>query len=168
MDGNDDNIIVLSEDDSSMESNPVSENESDDEQDYSGHGNNDVEGDNSIANNELGFAGTATLSNNPVAYSESDIQGMINSGDFGRVVEMKAQVNLTDHLKFFLLKKHFVPSSNHKFPTRMINNISRRFQLSCSKTILAWYILSQRMEGTVNIVYCLVNVSLRLRRWVFL
>ena len=83
-------VLVLSEDDSSMESNPVSENESDDEQDYSGHGNNDVEGDNSIANNELGFAGTATLSNNPVAYSESDIQGTISSGDFGRVVEMKA------------------------------------------------------------------------------
>ena len=133
MDGNDDDIIVLSEDDSSMESNPVSENESDDEQDYSGHGNNDVEGDNSIANNELGFAGTATLSKNPVAYSESDIQGTISSGDFGRVVEMKAQVNLTDHQKFFLLKKHFVPSSNHKFPTRMINNISRHFQLSWLK-----------------------------------
>ena len=106
-DGNDDDIIVLSEnDDGNMELNLVSEDELDDEQDHSRHANNNVEVDDSMINNELGCASTAMPSNNSEAYSESDIQGTISSGDFGRVVEMRPRVNLTDHQNFFLLKKH--------------------------------------------------------------
>ena len=128
------------EDDGSMELNPVSEKESDNEQDCSSIANDDAEGDNSMNSNELG--GTTSYSatpqsiscNNPEVYSESDVQSAISCGDFGRVVQIKTQVNLTDHQKFFLLKKHFVPSSNHKFPTRMISNIPRHFQHSWLKS----------------------------------
>lgn len=123
------------EDDGSMELNPVSEKESDNEQDCSSIAKDDAElhtGDNSMNSNELDGTSSATLQsiscNNPEVYSESDIQGAISCGDFGRVVQIKTQVNLTDHQKFFLLKKHFVPSSNYKFPTRMISNIPRHFQ----------------------------------------
>ena len=91
------------EDDGSMELNAVSEKESD-------IANDDAEGDNSMNSNELG--GTTSYSatpqsiscNNPEVYSESDVQSAISCGDFGRVMQIKTQVNLTDHQKFFAEK----------------------------------------------------------------
>ena len=143
---NDDNTIVLdseeeplAEDDSTVELNQVSEKESDNEQDCSSIANQYEEGDSSMNSSELG--GTiisATLQSSscdePEIYSESGIQNAISCGDFGRVVQIKTQVNLTDHQKFFLLQKHFVPSSNYKFPTRILSNTPRHFRHSWLKS----------------------------------
>ena len=61
--------------------------------------------------------------------STSEVQlSPVGSGDFGNVIQHK--VHLTDHQKLMLLKKHFVPASDYKFPTRVINGIQRYFQHS--------------------------------------
>ena len=52
----------------------------------------------------------------------------VGSGDFGNIVQHK--IHLNDHQKLNLLKKHFVPASDYKFPTRVINGIQRHFQHS--------------------------------------
>ena len=139
---NEDNPIALDseeeqleEDDSSNEHNPVSEKRSDNEQDSSIIANNDEEGDNSINSIDLGGTIINTISqsvtcNEPEAYSESEVQNAISCGDFGRVVQMKTQVKLTAHQTYFLLQKHFIPSSDYKFPTRLLSNIPRCFQHS--------------------------------------
>ena len=45
----------------------------------------------------------------------------VGSGDFGNIVQDK--IHLNDHQKLTLLKKHFVPASDYKFPTHIINGI---------------------------------------------
>ena len=116
------------DDDGNMELNPVFEKESYDEKDSSSTTNNKEEGDNSINSNELGdIIINATpqfiTCNEPEIYSELDVQNAISCGDFARVVQIKTQVNLTDHQKFCLLQKRFVPSFNYKFPTHLLSNI---------------------------------------------
>ena len=145
----------LEENDDSIELNPVSEEEPDNEQDssYCSTANNNEEGDN---NTELTHAQSITY-NEPEIYSESDVQNAVSCGDFGRVVQIKTQVNLTDHQKFCLLQKHFVPSSNYKFPICLLSNIPRHFQHSCNPGLV--YSESQN-GGTVNTVCYLGNVNL--------
>ena len=59
----------------------------------------------------------------------SEVQiAAVGSGDFGNIVQHK--IHLNDHQKLTLLKKHFVPASDYKFPTRTINGIHRHFQHS--------------------------------------
>ena len=61
--------------------------------------------------------------------SNSEVQlSAVGSGDFGNAIQHK--VHLTDHQNLMLLKKHFVPASDSKFPTRVINRIQRHFQHS--------------------------------------
>ena len=80
-------------DDGSMELNPISEKESDNEQDCSSIANDDAEGDNSMNSNELGGTGSygatpqSISCNNSEVYSESDVQSAISCGDSGRVVQ---------------------------------------------------------------------------------
>ena len=45
-----------------------------------------------------------------------------------RVVQLKALRKLTDNEKLVLLKQHFVPSRNYKFPTRSFHGHCRHFQ----------------------------------------
>ena len=49
----------------------------------------------------------------------------VGSGDFGNIVQHK--IHLNDHQE---LKKHFVPASDYKFPTCVINGIQLHFQHS--------------------------------------
>ena len=126
----------IEKDDSNMFLNPVYENEPDNEHNCSSSVAYDNEEDNnSMYSSEAGGTISAILqpvscSNQPEIYSESDIQSAITCGDFGKVV----QVDLTDHQKFSLLKKPFVPSPNYKFPTRIINSRQRHFQHSWLKS----------------------------------
>ena len=65
--------------------------------------------------------------------SENDepaLHPAVSSGDFGQVVQLKAQRNLTDKEKFFLLKHHFVPTKGHQFPARVFSQRQRHFQSS--------------------------------------
>ena len=127
---NDDNMIVLDSEEeqdgnvmivldcgeepsenneNSMELNPVAEIETDNEQCISIVAYHNEEGD--VIGREPGGSISTTLEScnqlQPAIYSESDIQCVISCGDFGRVVQMQSQVNLTDHQKYSLLKKHF-------------------------------------------------------------
>jgi len=54
-------------------------------------------------------------------------------GDFGKVVKLKSERSLTDHEKYTLLKNHFIPTSNFKFPPRIFNGYTRHFQLAWLK-----------------------------------
>lgn len=54
----------------------------------------------------------------------------IRSGDFGKVVGVKACRKFADHEKLFLFKHHFVPSDKYKFPIHCMNGHSRHFQKS--------------------------------------
>jgi len=58
----------------------------------------------------------------------SSYSGCNKQWDFEMIAQLKSQVNLTDQQKYFLLKKHYVPTSNYKFPTRVINKIHQHFQ----------------------------------------
>ena len=61
--------------------------------------------------------------------SESEVQHQsISSGDFGKVVQLQAHRNLTDHEKVTLLKRHFVPTRSFKFPSRLFSGHTRHFQ----------------------------------------
>ena len=54
----------------------------------------------------------------------------VSSGDFGQVVQLRAQKDLTDSEKFFLLKHHSVPGQGFQFPTRVFQERQRHFQSS--------------------------------------
>jgi len=60
-------------------------------------------------------------------------QNAICSGDLGKIVKLKLERHLTDHEKYMLLKKHFVPASNFKFPPRIFNGYTRHFQVAWLK-----------------------------------
>ena len=70
-------------------------------------------------------------SNSPVSESsEPVLHPAVSSGDSGKVVQLKASRELTDHEKLTLLTKHFVPPHNYKFPARSIGGHNRHFQQS--------------------------------------
>ena len=52
----------------------------------------------------------------------------VSSGDFDRVVHLKAERELTDNEKFYLLNHHFVPGVGYQFPSHTFGKQSRRFQ----------------------------------------
>ena len=52
----------------------------------------------------------------------------VSSGDFDRVVHLKAERELTDSEKFYLLNHHFVPRIGYQFPSHTFGKQSRRFQ----------------------------------------
>ena len=60
----------------------------------------------------------------------AEMHPAILSGDFGRVVGLKAQRKVTDSEKFFLLKHHFVPRKGYQFPSRTFSGRQRHFQSS--------------------------------------
>ena len=62
--------------------------------------------------------------------SEPVLHPAVSSGDFGKVVQLKADRKLTDHEKLILLTKHFIPPRNYKFPARFISGRNRHFQRS--------------------------------------
>ena len=90
----------------------------------------------------------------------NEVYPAVCSGDFGKVKELMNHRSLTDHEKYVLLKQHFIPTTSYKFPCHTINHQQRSFQSSwLCKYTMVWYILSLKMEGTVNFVYYLANVS---------
>ena len=56
------------------------------------------------------------------------IDTAVSSGDFSDVVQLKKQRMLTDQEKYYLLDKHFRPSSSYKFPSIMYSGRNRSFQ----------------------------------------
>ena len=68
-------------------------------------------------------------------YISDGINPAVLSGDFGKVVELKAHCSLTDHEKNVLLMQHFILSPHYKFPTRVFNGHQRRFQHGCLSII---------------------------------
>ena len=60
----------------------------------------------------------------------AEMHPAILSGDFGRVVGLKAQRKVTDSEKFFLLKHHVVPRKGNQFPSRTFSGRQRHFQSS--------------------------------------
>ena len=60
----------------------------------------------------------------------TELDPAVCSGDFGQVVLLKARRNLTDHEKFMLLTKHFVPPHSYKFPAHFVSGRNRHFQHS--------------------------------------
>lgn len=62
--------------------------------------------------------------------ASGQLNSMVLSGDFGRVVKLKTQRNLTDDERYYLLKHHFVPNKNYKFPAHPYGDRQRHFQNS--------------------------------------
>jgi len=60
----------------------------------------------------------------------AEMHPAILSGDFGRVIGLKAQRKVTDSEKFFLLKHHFVPRKGYQFPSCTFSGRQRHFQSS--------------------------------------
>ena len=54
----------------------------------------------------------------------------VQSGGFGKVVELKAHHSLTDYEKLVLLTQHFIASPHYKFPAHVFNGHQRHFQPS--------------------------------------
>ena len=68
----------------------------------------------------------------------SEVQlAVVGSRDFGNIVQHKIHHN--DHQKLTLLKKHFVPASDYKFPTRTINGIHRHIHQHFQHSWLSRY-----------------------------
>ena len=75
-------------------------------------------------------------SNVGTSHQDCELQGCgemhpaVSSGDFGQVVWRKAQRNITDSERFYLLKHHFVPRKGYKFPSHTFSGQQRLFQNS--------------------------------------
>ena len=52
----------------------------------------------------------------------------IQSGDFGCILQLKSERQLTAFEKYYLLKHHFVPDKNYSFPIYSISDHNRKFQ----------------------------------------
>ena len=63
----------------------------------------------------------------------SSMNSAVLSGDFGKVVKLKASRRLTDHEKYYLFENYYVPSEVHAFLPREIGGKQRRFQRSWLK-----------------------------------
>lgn len=83
----------------------------------------------------------------------------VSSGDLGKVVHLKAQRDLTDNEKYFLLKHHFVSSKDYHFSTRVINLQQRHFQNIWLDSTQDWFISNQKMVATVSIECSLGDAS---------
>ena len=73
---------------------------------------------------------THSNSPDPRGSNEPVLHPAVSSGDFGKVVQLKARRKVTDHEKLFLLTKHFIPPHNYKFPARFVSGHNRHFQQS--------------------------------------
>ena len=62
--------------------------------------------------------------------SSGEINPVIQSGDFGQIVKLKAQRSLTEDKKYYLMKHHFVPSKGYNFPAHDYGDRQRHFQVS--------------------------------------
>ena len=60
--------------------------------------------------------------------SSGEINPVIQSGKFGKIVKLKAQRNLTEDEKYYLMKHHFVPSKRCSFPAHGYGDRQRHFQ----------------------------------------
>ena len=60
--------------------------------------------------------------------SSGEINPVIQSGDFGQIVKLKAQRSLTEDKKYCLMKHHFVPSKSYNFPAHGFVDCQRHFQ----------------------------------------
>lgn len=66
----------------------------------------------------------------PHGSSEPVLYPVVSSGDFSKVVVLKARRKVTDHKKLFLLTKDFIPPHNYKFPACFVSGHNRHFQQS--------------------------------------
>ena len=80
----------------------------------------------------------------------------VTSGDFGKVMHLKSQRELTDEEKFYLLKHHFVPGKTFQFPLCTFDKQQRQFQ---SSWLEKYNGLKYMMVGTANFVLCLLCVN---------
>ena len=80
----------------------------------------------SLPENSAGIA----LIKTPTIRGNNDVDPVILTGDFGKVVKLKSERSLTDNEMYVLLKKHFIPAATYKFPCRSINGQTRSFQHS--------------------------------------
>ena len=77
-----------------------------------------------------------TVTSEPVDHTASSTSGQpslhpdVSSGDFGKVVQLKARRELSNREKFHLLKHPFVPCKGYSFPARIFNHRQRHFQTS--------------------------------------
>jgi len=65
--------------------------------------------------------------------TESGNQSVVSSAKFWEACTIILRTQLNDQQKYFLLKKHFVPSCNYEFPTREMNKLQCHFQYSWLK-----------------------------------
>ena len=65
----------------------------------------------------------------PCGYG-SGMHPAVTSGDFGKVVLLKAERNLSKSEMVFLLNNHFIPGRNYQFPSRLGSGHNRHFQHS--------------------------------------
>ena len=105
----------LTADTSDSEANSESpENGETDDEDInegSGHSDSDGEGE------------TETMDHtDTVTTDKPSLHPAVSSGDFGKVVQLKAQRELSNREKFYLLKHHFVPSKGYSFPARIFSH----------------------------------------------
>ncbi len=61
--------------------------------------------------------------------ADNSIDPEVQSGDFGRIVALKTNRQLTPDEKYYLLKHHFVPDKNYNFPVHSTGNHNRKFQI---------------------------------------
>ena len=60
--------------------------------------------------------------------SSREINPVIQTGDFGKIVKLKAQRSLSEDEKYYLMKHHFVPSKRYNLPAHGYGNRRRHFQ----------------------------------------
>ena len=74
-----------------------------------------------------GITDTVTPSVSACDFS-GEINPVIQSGDFGHIVKLKAQRSLTEDEKYYLMKHHFVPSKRYNFAAHSYGDRQRHFQ----------------------------------------
>ena len=89
-----------------------------------------------------------------VQQQSEDIHPAIGSGDFGRVVKLKAQRPLTDREKLFALENHFVPGKHYQFQSRVFAGRQRRFQVSWLEKYHG--LVYSQMENGAFCKYCVL------------
>ena len=77
------------------------------------------------------------------------------------MVRLKACRKLTDDEKYNLMKYHFVPARNYKFPSRSFNGNPRFFKYIGYPNLMALFILNLKVVVIASNVYYLVNVVLQ-------
>ena len=100
----------------------------------------------SLPENSAGIA----LIKTPTIRGNNDVDPVILTGDFGKVVKLKSERSLTDNEMYVLLKKHFIPAATYKFPCRSINGQTRSFQHS-------WLSKYNLYALNCNMYFCLLS-----------